>query len=588
MNRKFKLKPLASPLSSKAITTKRSLVGSLLLVSSAALVGCQSTTASLTSNESLAANSSASQSAAKSALSAALQKQRRSSFSYHSNIEISNEQQFTAIDKSQLVAAESVESYCEDTHDNAYAEIIAQAQAQNLDVSAGQLAAERDSLKNAYLQCAAAYQAWDANRYEEEQRYLYDEYGYEDSGSISPPQNVSPYYQQLFDDYENKSTALDIKKAQLLDTYLLKPLSINAQGVYQPLAGRFTMLMSAQYQARNNHTSVNQPIYVDFKTGNIYLWADNFALLTSEFADDKLGTQWQNKWLRLAIDDGSLPKGFGSAVIKAHFEALDRTYEAAPLPQFDYITPTRLAALSPKLPASQLNAMTTLPTKQIVRRIQSAESYEQFYKDYVSIFYELITNQYPELIKNNPPDESGDPRPDAMNLTSKVLVQQALAVMKEITDRQADNLVSEVMSASSRPDSEEEVVANPPPPTIQILYGLNQRGQIQWQHQRNQYADSQKAAKGMTIDVLQQYSPVTSAVAFPNLPADKQIPNASNSVDIREYGRELKDYYEQGNGTAIGKMLYSSLPMAKVMYSSIIGTAMEQAEYEEGVEETAE
>lgn len=193
------------------------------------------------------------------------------------------------------------------------------------------------------------------------------------------------------------------------------------------------MLMSAQYHARNNRTTINQPIYVDFKTGNIYLWADNFALLTSEFADDKLGTQWQNKWLRLALDDGSLPKGFGKSVIKAHFEALDRTYEAAPESQFDYIAPTTLATLSPKLPTPQLNTMQQTP--QIIRRVQSAESYEQFYKDYVSIFYERMTNQYPELIKEAKAYEPSAPRPDATKLTSKVLVQQALSLMKNVTDQ---------------------------------------------------------------------------------------------------------------------------------------------------------
>ena len=73
--------------------------------------------------------------------------------------------------------------------------------------------------------------------------------------------------------------------------------------------------------------------------------------------------------------------------------------------------------------------------------------------------------------------------------------------------------------------------------------------------------------------------------AFPNLPADRQIPNASNSVDIREYGRELMQYYEEGNGTAIGKMLYSTLPMAKTMYSGIVKPAQYQQTNLEAVEE---
>ena len=635
MKTKFKLKPSLSPLALSLIVTRRSLASSVLLLGSVALVGCQSTGASLSSNDSMV---NASQSAAKSALSTALQQQRRSSFSYHSNIEISNEQSFTSIDKTQLVAADSVESYCEDTHDSAYADIIAQAQTQNLEISAPQYSIQRAALKKSYLECSAAYQVWNENRGDEDYRYDEYEYGSEDSEPVLEDSNQtevvesasetenkasesaetvgiegatiietsrikgsqgvvrtddnteserSSYYQQRFDDYDNKSTPLDIKKAQLLDTYLLKPLSLNAQGVYQPLAGKFTMLMSAQYQARNNQTSVNQPIYVDFKTGNIYLWADNFALLTSEFADDKLGTQWQNKWLKLAIDDGSLPKGFGSALIKAHLEALDRTYEAAPITQFNYVAADSLVTMSPKLPTAQLNALATLPTKQVIRRVQSAESYEQFYRDYISIFYEQITTQYPELIRTEPSFNSEDPyelgasRSDATTFTSKVLVQQVLAVMKNLTDRQADTLVSEVFSASTQPNR--EGVDNTQQPTIQMLYGLNQRGQIQWQHQRSHYTDSQNAAEGVTIDVLQQYMPITSAIPFPNLPADRQTPNASNSVDLREYGRELMEYYRDGNGTGIGKMLYSTLPITKAIYASAIEQAStDQTLYEEG------
>ena len=144
MKTKFKLKPSLSPLALSLIVTRRSLASSVLLLGSVALVGCQSTGASLSSNDSMV---NASQSAAKSALSTALQQQRRSSFSYHSNIEISNEQSFTSIDKTQLVAADSVESYCEDTHDSAYADIIAQAQTQNLEISAPQYSIQRAAIK---------------------------------------------------------------------------------------------------------------------------------------------------------------------------------------------------------------------------------------------------------------------------------------------------------------------------------------------------------------------------------------------------------------------------------------------------------
>ncbi|MFP3441507.1 hypothetical protein R0K18_27640, partial [Pantoea sp. SIMBA_133] len=89
-----------------------------------------------------------------------------------------------------------------------------------------------------YFECVDAYHAWDDHQYDSDVK-------------------VAPDYQALFDNYEDKQRPLDVKKAQLLDEYLLKPLSIDSQGIYQPMAGKATMLASAQYQARNHHSSIN-------------------------------------------------------------------------------------------------------------------------------------------------------------------------------------------------------------------------------------------------------------------------------------------------------------------------------------------
>ena len=138
---KTQIKPVALSVATNTIMAKRSLVSSALLVGSIALTGCQSMSTSVT-------NVAASQNAAKTSLESALKKQRRSSFSYHSNIEISNEQQFTNVDQTQLVAAETAARYCEETHDQAYADLIVQAQAQNLELSAPQYKVQRSALKN--------------------------------------------------------------------------------------------------------------------------------------------------------------------------------------------------------------------------------------------------------------------------------------------------------------------------------------------------------------------------------------------------------------------------------------------------------
>ena len=581
-------------ISPQLITSSNALWLSAILSSAVLATGCQST--SLAQPHTI--NNYQTPMAAKTALADALQQQRRQSFAYHSNIEMSNQQPLTNVDSHALVVAEEVSAHCETVHDKGYVDLLAQAEAQNKDIEAIDFAEPRQRLKDAYLECAQAYEAWATDKYNSEygsgydaedsysdgieddataSRYLeYDAteaYGNEGttisetstikggavikSGAVTQAAAtathtgvVSPDYQQLFDEYEDKLSALDIKKSQLRDAYLLKPLSINAQGIYQPLAGKFTMLGSVQYQTRNHNTNINQPIYVDFKTGSIYFWADNLAMLTSEVLDDKLGTQWQNKWLKLAIDDGSLPKGFGRAMIQSHFEALDRAYESAAVSQFDFVTPNTLTTLAPKLPEHHLSAM--LQSQQIIRRIQSPESYQQFYQDYMSDLYKRITTQYPELI-NEDSEGWAASMANGAPLTTKAIVMQMLATMQTV--------IAHKIPADTEKDAGEITAALASRGSIQSLYGLNKRGQIQWQHLRQQASNKQSPSRALTTDVLQQYTPMNAqTLAFPNLPATMQVPNASNSVDVREYSKALMDYYRAGNGTTLGKTLFNMLP----------------------------
>ncbi len=561
--------------SSKSILTVSALLASTLLISA-----CQSTGVAQANH--LSANTTPT--AAKTALATALQQQRRQSFAYHSNIEIVNEQQFANIDSTQLLASEDLDSYCKDTHDNGYAELLLKAETQNQDISTMNYDAQRNRLKQAYLVCADAYQTWRDNHYDSEAYSVemaaeevadatdtIDEVAYVtmlasdmDSTNEVETKAISPYYEKIFDEYDSRQTKIDVKKAQLLDVYLLKPLSINAQGVYQPLAGKFTMLGSVQYSARNHHSSINQPVYVDFKTGSIYLWADNFALLTSKFADDKLGTKWQNKWLKIVLDGGTLPKGFGRAVIKSHIEAENSVYAKAAIEQFDVIAPNVLTTLSPKLPEKQLAAMVN--TTKVIRRARSSAEYKQDYKDYIGIFYQLMTKQYPELILENDSDTREDADTDSnyedRKMTSKWLVQQTLDKMKDFADDKALKTQETTLpvSSSSLP--------------VQELYGFNKQGQLQWQHSRhylpNKSATDVRVETSTIMDVLNQYMPLRSQdKAFPNLASDSQVPNASNSIDLKEYSTELAEYYKQGNGTAVGQMLFNMLPMYKQRLGAI-------------------
>src|SRR5690606_4335953 len=72
------------------------LVSSTLFDSTLLITACQSTNVSNNLGQSKNLQADNAPSVAKNALASALQQQRRQSFAYHSNIEISNEHQFTA------------------------------------------------------------------------------------------------------------------------------------------------------------------------------------------------------------------------------------------------------------------------------------------------------------------------------------------------------------------------------------------------------------------------------------------------------------------------------------------------------------
>lgn len=575
-------------LCSKSMMTVSSLVSMTLVASTLLITACQSTNLSTNLGQSKNLQADNAPSVAKNALASALQQQRRQSFAYHSNIEVINEHQFTAIDSTQRVASDDVDSYCEDNHDQTYAALLTKAEAQKKEITSIDYAPQREALKQSYLACSAAYEAWAEVHYDST-AYSVEEAAEDvvdaaaevavpassdiDSASAASVTTISPYYQKLFNEYDSKKSTLDIKKSQLLDAYLLKPLSMNAQGVYQPLAGKFTMLGSAQYLARNHHSSINQPIYIDFKTASVYLWADNFALLTSKLADDKLGTKWQNKWLKIALDDGTLPKNFGRAVIKSHIQAEDSVYAKADVSQFNFIAPNILMSLSPKLSEKQLAPM--LNSAKIIRRVQSSASDEQAYKDYMGTFYKLITQQYPELITHSVSDTQDDIYAADSKITSKSMVKQVLVKMKDF----ADDKMLRTQEADLLETSSLAFTANLP---VQKLYGFDKGGQLQWQHSRHYLPNDSSGESSdelsvetiekssLIVDALTQYMPIRAQdKAFPNLPNDSQIPNANNSIDLKEYSAELGEYYRQGNGTAMGKTLFNMLPMYKQRFGLV-------------------
>lgn len=415
-------------------------------------------------------------------------------------------------------------------------------------------------------------------------------------------------YQEFLPNYDGDHTKLDVKKAKLLEAYLLKPLKLSAQGIYQPRAGVYTLLPTMTYQTRNHITAINQPIYIDAKEGAIYFWAANFAYPLSERLDDRLGNQWDNKWLKLSLNDGSLPEGFGRDLIKAHFAALDSAYDSTSSSDYRFIDSMALAQLTPALPASQLSVMRHANT--IVGYQQGLETHDKFTQHYADVLYQQLTEKYPELLKDDNKDSETGTEQDSSDLTdagadadmvpeeqaisdtdidenegepwftSKLMVVQLLKLLKELSagEEKADaadpidpltttaqeNKVADIPYVKVQPKTAINL------PVVQELYGLNNRGQVLWHHYHEQIAAKNsfefETAEGVNVDILTEYQPLSAAsIAFPNLPQAAQRPTANNSIDIKQYIDDLADYYDNGGGTEVGKELYSMLRMMRLM-----------------------
>lgn len=438
------------------------------LASALALSACQSTPIA-SSNLKV---SNGSPQLAKNMMMEVIQKQRRSAYAYHSSLAVSNKPRqavLAAANKQQLAMADESLNHCEHVHDQAYIELMEQAEKEDQDIQSEAYATDRQALKTAYLNCDAKLQQWEESHSDDEQYTDDDEYKYNDDAyaieqakseieSIERDEAKSDEVAEsteatttddLIDiedtkeeteegsflpNYDGDHTQLDVKKAKLIEAYLLKPLSLTAQGVYQPRAGIFTLLPTVQFKTRNHITAVNQPIYIDAKAGAIYLWADNFAYPLSENLDERLGSNWQNKWLKLSLNDGSLPKGFGRDLIKSHFKAIDDAYAATPASEYQFLDKKSLKQLTPELPAAQLPMMINAST--IIRHQQSLKVYDDFVQRYGRSLYEQISQKYPELIEEEGSDES--------KITASWLEKVAIA----IDAAEADDVNSEMATES--------------------------------------------------------------------------------------------------------------------------------------------
>ncbi len=501
-----------------------SLCTSIVLASSF-LSACQTTNAlDANSTEGKLDNSLMQSKQAKQELQNALNNQLRSNFKYKTDVKISNSKRLMSLLKAspeQLANVDNKKDYCNETHDKAYAALLKQVDQTGEDIFDDKYAQKLEDIKQDFLTCEQEYDSW------------YDDYYNNGSDAEYMPE------------YDDQHTAKDLKKAQLLNAYLLEPMDISITGSYQPLAGKVTFLPAFSYQHRNILARINQPIYIDLKKGDIYFWAANIAGTNAKYIDDKLGAKWHNKWLKLTLNDGSLPKNIGKDLIAAYLKALKVSYEQEPVEGFNYISDTNLLNKLDYLTNNQTNVIAG--SNKIISRIHDSETTHKNAHVFAKTFYESIIQKHPQLITNTDDTESFK----EMKFDSLTFLKLFLkGIHSEVEDYENPSAV-EVINEVENGD-----VIN-----YEAYYGLRRNNKIAWSHYNINMSDTADE-EAMMVDVLTQfdYRPIGKRL-FNNLPVEVQTPTSENTIDLRMYSKELLAHYEQGGGTSIGKMGYGFYKM---------------------------
>ncbi len=512
---------------------------------------------------------------AKADLQHALARQFRQSFSYQTQIFVEQTPDFNP--KKSLNSADALGySACDTEHDSAYVALAKQAKQAGLDISADNYIDQRAQLKSNYEACLK----------EVEKSYGYDYDNSETDGTNNLTDNqtdsqdvsadeLSPEekaWQQaivleekrlttLQDDKPISTTTTDAKEQALtqrqqalLKAYVIEPTKLSITGDYRPLAGVVSVLPSADYQFSNIKMMVNQPIYIDLKSEAVYIWADNLALANASFLDKKLGLSWYNKWLKLPLNDGSLPKEFVPELLKTSLAVKKQRFENLPKQAFSYV-------LANDLPHELIKTTQGVPATRIIRQEINKETLDKHSQESLQAFYERMTDKYPilkEPAKTKKVDDEGNEKFAINSLAvwqmvfAKINIALDNSSVLDDKDKLADK-VSHDESLNNETSNDEmigETISNfvvdlhddnntataPMPATQVIYYGLDNSGLV-WTYRQK---DAMKTAdKPVQISSLTTLSPKTLATPFARLPKAHQLPNSANSVDVLAYSNEL-------------------------------------------------
>lgn len=387
------------------------------------------------------------QAPAKEAVQGAMSRHFRHNFSYK-----------TTLIKHQTAPVDT--DGCAAAHDDGYIALIKTAKQAGLDLSADRYLDEKNRLKSEFLACLDDdSHAW---------------HGYQKDRSHT--QAVAKHY-------------------------LTDPMSMTITGNFRPLMGQVSALPQFSYRFGAMDVMVNQPIVVDLKTGTLYLWADNVAFANALFLDTKLGDNWRNQWLKLPLDDGSLPQDFAKQVAKSYANAHKIGFESG---EFSY-TSEPLPFLPPDLQAKTAHVVKTQTAEQAL-----------------AIFAQDLKDRYEWL---NPSDNetADDSVQTAQKMTSRQVVQKLFAVWLERAEIDTDD---ETKTNNSTVTS---------PKQSSLFYGLSQTGKLLW---------------------VAKHTPQTTTLTtfddgligeFDRLPSAYRTPTPDNSVNLLTYFDELKEQAKGSN-----------------------------------------
>ncbi|MDO4441198.1 MAG: hypothetical protein Q4B81_03355 [Moraxella sp.] len=490
----------------------------------------------------------------KQTLSDAVQSQLKSSFGYQTTVSVS-------VPKSDDVATDATPS-CEQEHDVAYIELLKSAKDDY-----ARIASDSITIKEAYLACVNDKMS--VNQYKP---FDFEKF-YQENRSLESSELEQKFIDELHQHALSQNDALSMstpqhdpqaaKKAKLLDEYLIKPAKITVKGNYQPLAGVITAIPEARYTAKNLNSAINQPIYIDLKSGVMYLWADNIGLFQGIVLDKELGDKWKDKWLAFSLNDGSLPPEFAKDFIKSYLKAKKESFlalDGTHMRQVDAQSVLDLPNFAKNLDDNTQQIITNSQT--IIQNTPDNKSLAYSRYVFADTLYNDLTTKYPQLADgeiyreydiidgeshvnvSTPIRQTAEPSDDADTPTTpQINSQKFITLILNVLKSQVNQYYHVKLP------NQDEYTKEPPV----WHYGIN-NGKISWLHHRTRFQmvnqikhlTANSSNDPIYIDTLTLIEPRTKH-ELDRLPSHVRTPNAANSIDAFAYGNEFIKKFTNNN-----------------------------------------